>query len=103
MSGYWTPLRDESRRYWQRVRNQREAEERSRREWISEVKQRLGIVCWGDEAPSRPLPDWPALPEGTRPGDWKVVSEQAVASRDGINFYVKPEGMPLTEWWDSIP
>ena len=76
-------------------------DDEERKAWIAGLKERYGIVCRGDETPS--LPDWPVLPEGTRPGDWRVVSEQAMASRDGINFYEKPEGMPLTEFWDSIP
>ena len=95
-------MRDASRRYWQRVAEQREAEERSRREWIGEVKQRLGIICWDDETPLRPLPDWPVLPEGTRPGDWQTVSEQAMASLDGVNFYVKPDGMSFAEFLASL-
>ena len=56
-----------------------------------------------DEEEQPTAPEWPVLPEGTRPGDWQVISEYAMASRDGVNFYVKPEGMPLIEWWDSIP
>lgn len=99
---YWSPLRDESRRYWQRRREQREAEERGRREWISDVKQRLGIICTGDELPKAEMADyvgWPKVEEGVT---YTVVSDHAMASRDGINFYVKPEGMPLIEWWDSI-
>jgi hypothetical protein len=113
---YYGPLRDEARRYWQL-----EAEERDRRDWITDVKRRLGLVTI-DDNPAGPgwhalpggsafrmtndLParqEWPVLPEGTSPGDWQVVSEQAMASRDGVNFYVKPEGMTFAEFWDSIP
>jgi hypothetical protein len=114
------PLRDEARRYWQRVRAQREAEERDRQAWIGEVKRRLRLVTIGDNPAGPgwhalpggsayrmtndlPAPEWPILPEGTSPGDWQVVSEQAMASRDGVNFYVKPEGMTLAEFWASLP
>ena len=88
--------------WWWRYAEQLDAEDRNRQEWISEVKQRLGIVCWDDKTPSRPLPDWPVLPEGTRPGDWQTVSEQAMASLDGVNFYVKPDGMSFAEFLASL-
>ena len=58
MSKYWTPLRDEAQRYWQRVRERREAEERDRRGWIEDVKRRLGIRCIGDEESP---PGWPVV------------------------------------------
>jgi len=72
-------------------------------DWISEVKQRLGIVCTGDAPLRAELADyvgWPKVEEGAT---YTVVSEHAMASRDGINFYVKPEGMAVAEFWDSIP
>jgi hypothetical protein len=103
MSYYWTPLRDESRRYWQRVAERREAEERSRREWVSEVKQRLGIVCIGDEPGKTELADyvgWPKVEEGAT---YTVVSEHAMASLDGVNFYVKPDDMTFAEFLASLP
>ena len=90
---YWTPLRDEARRYWQRVRERREAEERDRRAWIEGVKRRHGIRCIGDKAER--MPDWPDVPEGTT---YTTVGEYAMASYDGVNFYVKPDGMPMAEW-----
>ena len=34
--------------YWRRVRERREAEERGRHEWVSDVKRRLGLVCIGE-------------------------------------------------------
>lgn len=100
MSEYWAPLRDEARRYWQRALERLDAEERDRREWIEDVKRRLGIRCIGDEDGQ---PSWPVLdyvPEGST---WTVVADNAMASRDGVNFYVKPEGMPMSEWWASLP
>ncbi len=74
-----------------------------RQAWITEVKQRLGIVCTGDEPGKAELADyvgWPRVEEGAT---YTVVSEHAMASRDGVNFYVKPDGMPLSEFWNSIP
>jgi hypothetical protein len=100
---YYGPLREEARWYWHRFAEQQEAEERDRREWISEVKQRLGIICTGDEPGKAELADyvgWPRVEEGVT---YTVVSEHAMASRDGVNFYVKPDGVPLIEFWDSIP
>jgi hypothetical protein len=100
---YDGPLREEARWYWWRYAEQLEAEERSRREWISEVKQRLGLVCIGDEPGKADLADyagWPRVEEGVT---YTTVSEHAMASRDGVNFYVKPDGMPLAEWWASLP
>ena len=97
MDEYWTPLRDEALRFWQRVTERREAEERDRQAWIADVKRRLGIRCIGDEEEQ---PAWPVLPEGTT---YRTVSEQAMVSYDGVNFYVKPDGMPLSEWWASLP
>jgi hypothetical protein len=102
MSEYWTPLRDEARRYWQRRREQLEAEQQDRRDWISGLKERFGIICWGDGAPARLLPDWPVLPDGTQSGDYRLVSEHAMVSYDGVNFYVKPDGMPTAEWLASL-
>jgi hypothetical protein len=100
MSEYWTPLRDEAGRYWQRVREQREAEERDRRAWIADVKRRMGIRCAGDENEAAAVPEWPVLPDGAA---YTCVAEYAMASYDGVNFYVKPEGMPTAEWLASLP
>ncbi len=74
-----------------------------RQAWIAGVKQRLGIVCTGDEPGRAELADyvgWPRVEEGAT---YTVISEHAMASRDGVNFYVKPDGMPLSEFWNSIP
>jgi hypothetical protein len=89
--------------YWHRYAEQHEAEERSRQEWMREVKQRLGIICAGDEHGKAELADYVGWPKVEEDVTYTVVSEHAMASRDGVNFYVKPEGMPLIEWWDSIP
>lgn len=100
--GYWYPLRDEGRLWWRRHLERLEAEERDRREWIEDVKRRLGIRCIGDE-PWLPVPEWPVLdyvPPGSR---WTVVSEQAMASYDGVHFYVKPDGMSAAEFFASLP
>jgi len=98
---YWSPLRNEATRYWQRIREQREAEERGRQAWIEDVKHRLGLVTIGSDEEEPPAkPEWPVLPEGAA---YTLVSEHAMASRDGVNFYVKPEGVPLVEWWASLP
>jgi hypothetical protein len=48
----WGLLREESRRYWQRVTVAREAEEQDRREWIDGLKERWGLVTIGE--PPRP-------------------------------------------------
>ena len=95
---YWTPLRDEGRLYWRRYLGRVEAEERDRREWIEDVKRRLGIRCIGDEA----VPEWPVLdlPEGTT---YRVIADQAMASYDGVHFYVKPDGMSAAEFFASLP
>ena len=97
--GYWTPLRDEGRLYWRRHLERLEAEERDRREWIEGVKRRLGIRCIGDEE----QPVWPVLdyvPPGSK---WTVVSDQAMASYDGVHWLVKPEGMTSAEFFASLP
>lgn len=99
MSEYWTPLRDEARRYWRRFTEQREAEERDRREWIEDVKRRLGIRCIGDEDE---VPEWPIVdvPPGS---SYTVVSDQAMASYDGVHWLVKPDGMTPAEFFASLP
>lgn len=71
-------------------------------DWIGEIKKRYGIRCTGDEPAAPELPEWPVLPEGTRPGDWRVVSDHAMASWDGVHFYVKPDDMTMAEWRDSL-
>ena len=71
MSGYWSPMRDEALRYWQRATEQREAEERGRLEWITDVKRRLGIVTIGE----RVLPYRLEWPVDFADGSWRVVSD----------------------------
>lgn len=66
--------------------------EEERQAWIDDVKRRLGIRCIGDEALA---PEWPVLEEGVT---CTVVSEQAMASPDGVHFYVKPGGMTTAEF-----
>jgi hypothetical protein len=69
-----------------------------RRLWIADVKRRLGIRCIGDE-PAAKVPDWPVIEEGAT---YTVVSDQAMASWDGVNFYVKPDGMTTAEFWAAL-
>jgi len=76
-------------------------EDEERQAWIEDLKRRYGIRTIGsDEAAASAMPEWPVLPEGAR---YEFVGEWAMASRDGVNFYVKPDGVPLIEWWDSLP
>lgn len=96
--GYWYPLRDEGRLWWRRHLERLEAEERGRREWIEDVKRRLGIRCIGDEA----VPEWPVL--DLEPGTTvTVVRDDAMASYDGVHWLVKPEGMTSAEFFASLP
>lgn len=78
-------------------------DDEERQAWVAELKRRYGIRCIGDEedGASR-LPEWPAVdvPEGAT---YTTVAEYAMASYDGVNFYVKPDGMPMSEWWASLP
>ena len=32
----------------------------------------------------------------------RVVSEHGMASFDGVNFYVKPDGMTFAEFWEAL-
>lgn len=97
--GYWYPFRNS--RWIRDLMAKADAEERDRREWIEDVKHRLGIRCFGDE--ERPaMPEWPVV--DLEPGStYRVVGEQAMASYDGVHFYVKPDGMSFAEWWASLP
>jgi hypothetical protein len=45
------------------------------------------------------MPEWPVLPEGVT---YTTVSEHAMASYDGVNFYVKPDGVPMAEFLASL-
>lgn len=88
--GYW----------WHQFSAKLDAEDRDRREWIEDVKHRLGIRCIGDEG-EPPVPEWPVL--DLEPGTtYSVVSDHAMASWDGVHFYVKPDGMTMAEWRDSL-
>ena len=75
------------------------SEDEERQAWITGLKRRYGLRCIGDEEEK---PAWPLVdvPEGAT---WTCVSDYAMASRDGVNFYVKPDGVPLAEWWASLP
>jgi hypothetical protein len=53
-------------------------------------------VVSGEEEP----PAWPVLEEGVT---YELVSERAMASLDGVNFYVKPDGMSFREFLDLLP
>ena len=67
--------------------------------WIAEVKERYGIRCIGDEE----VPQQPAWQDYVAEGGaWQVVSDHAMASLDGVNFYVKPDDMPMAEFLASL-
>lgn len=99
MDEYWTPLRDRAQWYWHHALERLEAEERDRREWVEDVMRRLGIRCIGDEEAE---PEWPVV--DVLPGSsYTVVSEQAMASYDGVHWLVKPDGMTSAEFFASLP
>lgn len=75
-------------------------DDEERRAWIEDVKRRYGIRCIGDE--EVPI-EWPVLDYVPSGATYTVVSEHAMASHDGVNFYVKPDGVPFAEWWASLP
>jgi hypothetical protein len=56
-----------------RTEQARQAEERGRQEWISDVKRRLGIVCIG-EIPQFRVP-WPG---GVLGGPYEVISDHTL-------------------------
>lgn len=76
----------------------REAGERDREEWIDGVKQRLGLVCTGDDAPSAVR--WEVisehtleLPPGLPPGCRCVISDGEWVSLGGpCPVHSKPAG-----------
>jgi hypothetical protein len=77
-------------------------EEGDRQAWVADVKHRLGIRCIGDEPLRAEVADyvgWPVIEEGAT---YTVVSDQAMASWDGVNFYVKPDGMTTAEFWAAL-
>ena len=96
-------MRDEARRYWQRVHEQREAEERDRQAWIADLKHRLGIRCIGDEE-EPPRVEWPVLPDGYEAVPYKYFGMSTMmASRDLVHWYAKPEEMTTAELFNSLP
>ena len=73
--------------------------EEERQAWIADVKERYGIRCIGDDE----KPQQPAWRDYVAEGaTYQVVSDQAMASLDGVNFYVKPDGMPMAEFLASL-
>ena len=73
--------------------------EEERQAWIADVKERYGIRCIGDEEG----PEQPAWPDYVAEGaTYQLVSEHAMASPDGVNFYVKPDDMPMAEFLASL-
>lgn len=71
------------------------------RAWIADVKRRFGLVTMGGEVEEQP--EWPVLdyvPPGSK---WTVVSDQAMASYDGVHWLVKPEDMTSAEFFASLP
>lgn len=75
-------------------------EPEEQRAWIEDVKHRFGLVTAGSDEEEQPvMPEWPVLEPGTT---WKVVSEQAMASFDGVHFYVKPDGMTMADFISSL-
>ena len=75
-------------------------DDEERQAWTESLKRQYGIRCIGDEEEQGRLPEWPVVPEGAT---YTCVGEYAIASHDGVNFYVKPDGMPVIEWWASLP
>jgi hypothetical protein len=73
--------------------------EEDRQAWLAGVKDRLGLVTIGGDKEGPQQPVWPVLEEGAT---YQLVSEHAMASFDGVNFYVKPDGMSMAEFLASL-
>ena len=72
-------------------------DDEERQAWIKDVKRRFGLVTIGGGQEEQP--EWPALEPGVT---YTVVSEHAMASLDGVNFYVKPDGMTMADFMASL-
>lgn len=74
-------------------------DDEERQAWIGNLKRKYGVRCIGDEEerPAWPLAD---VPEGAT---YTCIAEYGMASYDGVNFYIKPDGMPFAEFLSSLP
>lgn len=77
-------------------------DDKDRQAWITDLKRKYGLRCIGDEEerPSR-LPEWPVLdyvPGGTT---YTCIAEYGLVW-DGVHWYEKPEGMPMSEFLSSL-
>jgi len=78
-------------------------DDEERQAWITDLKRKYGVRCIGDEE-ERPshLPEWPVLDYVPGDATYTCIAEYAMASRDGVHWYEKPEDMTTEEFFSSL-